>query len=76
MAMNSVQPGGVHPLPNVFTGSNGPVTGEETQITVNLTTRFDLPADHYFFVPQVKFRPRRQSQRLAHRMLRLSSVAW
>jgi hypothetical protein len=54
MAANSVQPGGIHPLPNVFTGGNGPVTGQETQITVHLTTPFDLPADHYFFVPQVE----------------------
>jgi hypothetical protein len=53
-AMNSVQPGGVHPLPNVFTGGNGPVTGQETLITVNLTTPFDLLAGQYFFVPQVE----------------------
>ena len=30
------------------------MTGQETQITVNFTTPFDLPADHYFFVPQVE----------------------
>jgi hypothetical protein len=30
------------------------VTGQETQITVNGTALFDLPADHYFFVPQVE----------------------
>jgi hypothetical protein len=53
-ALNSVQPGGIHPLPNVFTGGNGPVTGEEIQIRVNLPALFDLPADHYFFVPQVE----------------------
>ena len=34
-APNSVQPGGIHPLPNVFTNGNGPVTGEEIKITVN-----------------------------------------
>jgi hypothetical protein len=50
---NSVTPGGIH-LPNFFTGGNGPVTGQETQITVNFTTPFNLPADQYFFVPQVE----------------------
>jgi hypothetical protein len=53
-AKNSVMPGGIHPLPNVFTGGNGPVTGQETQISVSFTTPFDLSADHYFFVPQVQ----------------------
>src|SRR3984893_6368811 len=53
-AKNSVMPGGIHPLTNVFTGGNGPVTGQETQISVSFTTPFDLSADHYFFVPQVQ----------------------
>jgi hypothetical protein len=53
-AANSVLPGGIHPLPGIFTGGNNAVTGQETQITVNFTTPFDLPADHYFFVPQVE----------------------
>jgi hypothetical protein len=52
--MNSVQPGGIHPLPNVQTGGNGPVTGQETVIAVNFSTPFNLPADQYFFVPQVE----------------------
>jgi len=52
-ANNSVQPGGIHPAPNQSTGGNGPITGQEIQFTVNFTTPFDLPADHYFFVPQV-----------------------
>ncbi len=52
-ALNSVQPGGIHPLPNVATGGNGPVTGQEVQINVSFTTPFNLPPDHYFFVPQV-----------------------
>jgi hypothetical protein len=30
------------------------VTGQETLITVNLTTPFDLLAGQYFFVPQVE----------------------
>ena len=36
------------------TGGEGPVTGEEVQFTVNFASPFDLPADHYFFVPQVE----------------------
>jgi hypothetical protein len=53
-ANNSVKPGGIHPQPNQTTGGNGPVTGQETLISVNFTTPFNLPADHYFFVPQVE----------------------
>jgi hypothetical protein len=52
-ASNSIQPGGIHPIPNQTTGGNGPVTGAETLFDVTFTTPFDLPADHYFFVPQV-----------------------
>jgi PEP-CTERM motif len=55
--LNSVQPGGIHPLPGpppVTTGGNGPISGEEVQFNVSFTTPFDLPADHYFFVPQVE----------------------
>jgi len=52
-AANSVQPGGIHPMPGQTTGGNGPVTGQEVQINVNFTTPITLPADHYFFVPQV-----------------------
>jgi len=51
-AANSVL-NGIHPLPTVKTGGEGPVTGEEVQFTVNFTSPFDLPADHYFFIPQV-----------------------
>jgi hypothetical protein len=53
-ANNSVTPGGIHPVPNQTTGGNGPVTGQETLISVNFTMPFNLPADHYFFVPQVE----------------------
>jgi hypothetical protein len=51
-AANSVV-NGINPLPNVKTGGEGQVMGEEVQFTVNFTSPFDLPADHYFFVPQV-----------------------
>ena len=50
---NSIQPGGINPSPNQTTGGNGPLTGLEVEIDVTFTTPFDLPADHYFFVPQV-----------------------
>jgi hypothetical protein len=32
---------------------NGPITGQEVQIDLTFTVPFNLPADHYFFVPQV-----------------------
>jgi len=53
-AINSVQPGGIHPMPSQTTGGNGAVTGEEVKFIINFTTPFDLPPDHYFFVPQVE----------------------
>jgi hypothetical protein len=53
-AANSVTPGGIHPLPGIFTGGNGSITGEETVFNITFTTPFTLPADHYFFVPQVQ----------------------
>jgi hypothetical protein len=52
-AANSVTPGGIHPAPGQTTGGNGPQTGEEVEFSVSLTKPIDLPADHYFFVPQV-----------------------
>ncbi len=51
---NSVQPGGIHPIPNQTTGGNGPATGMEVALTVTFTTPINLPAGHYFFVPQVQ----------------------
>jgi len=44
---------GINKSPNQFTGGEGAVTGEEVSFNVTFTTPFDLPADHYFFVPQV-----------------------
>jgi len=52
-ASNSVL-NGIHPFPNQRTGGEGPVTGEEVQFAVSFSTVIDLPADHYFFVPQVQ----------------------
>jgi len=53
-ALNSVQPGGIHPIPNQQTLGNGAVTGEELQFNITFTSPFLLSADHYFFVPQVE----------------------
>lgn len=52
-ALNSVQPGGIHASPFQTTLGNGPLTGQEVQLNLTFTTPFNLPADHYFFVPQV-----------------------
>ena len=55
-AANSVKPGPgtINPQPNQTTHGNGPVTGEEVEFDVTFATPFLLPADHYFFVPQVQ----------------------
>lgn len=50
---NTVGAGGVHPLPNQTTAGNGSATGQEILFDVTFTAPVDLPADHYFFVPQV-----------------------
>jgi hypothetical protein len=45
---------GINPLPNQFTGGEGPVTGEEVQFGVTFTTPFFVGAtDHDFFRPEV-----------------------
>jgi hypothetical protein len=51
--LNTVQPGGIHPSPLQTTGGNGPLTGQEVQITLTFLTPFNLAAGHLFFVPQV-----------------------
>lgn len=52
MADNSVLDG-INPVPDQTTGGEGPVSGEEVLFSVTFPNAFDLPADHYFFVPQV-----------------------
>ena len=52
-ALNSIQPGGIHPAPNQTTQGNGPVTGQEVQFNVNFVSPLNLQDGHYFFVPQV-----------------------
>lgn len=53
-AANSVAEGGIKAKPNQTTGGGLAVTGQEVQFNVLFSTPFDLPADHYFFVPQVE----------------------
>jgi hypothetical protein len=52
-AANSVV-SGIHPSPHQTTGGEGPVTGAEMQFDVAFSLGLDLPAGHYFMVPQVK----------------------
>ncbi len=42
------------PESNQFTGGEGSATGEEVFIIINFTTPIVLPADHYFFRPEVE----------------------
>jgi hypothetical protein len=51
-ASNSVV-NGINPKPNQFTGGEGAVMGQEVQFNVIFTTPVFLPADHYFFRPEV-----------------------
>jgi hypothetical protein len=53
-ADNSVQPGGINPSPPQTTGGDGSVTGKEVEFDVSFTDGLLLPANHYFFVPQVE----------------------
>jgi PEP-CTERM motif len=50
--LNSVV-NGIHPKPGEFTDGEGPVTGQEVTFNVLFTTPIVLPADHYFFRPEV-----------------------
>jgi hypothetical protein len=52
-AANSVIDG-IHPKPGNLTGGDGKVDGEEVRFDVVFATPFLLPADHYFFIPQVE----------------------
>ncbi len=42
------------PYPRRTTGGDGSITGEEVQFNITFTVPIDLPADHYFFIPQVE----------------------
>ena len=52
-ANNSVL-NGIHPMPGQFTGGDGAVTGQEVPFNLSFSSALNLPADHYFFVPQVQ----------------------
>jgi hypothetical protein len=52
-AANSVV-NGINPSPNQTTMGEGPVSGKEVQFNVTFPEPLDLPAGHYFFVPQVQ----------------------
>jgi len=56
-AANSVIDG-IHPSPNPTTGGEGPVAGQEVLFDVVFDPPLNLPADHYFFVPQVELQGR------------------
>jgi hypothetical protein len=49
-ANNSVRPNGI----TLGSGGDGQVSGKEVEFDVTFTNPFALPADHYFFVPQVE----------------------
>jgi hypothetical protein len=51
-ASNSVL-NGINPRPNQTTGGEGAVSGAEVQFSVVFNPAVNLPAGHYFFVPQV-----------------------
>ena len=44
---------GINKKPNQTTGGEGPTTGEEALFNITFNTPVDLPADHYFFRPEV-----------------------
>ncbi|HEV8136166.1 MAG TPA: hypothetical protein VGP85_15900 [Pyrinomonadaceae bacterium] len=56
-AANSVIDG-IHPSPDQVTGGEGPVAGQEVLFEVFFDPPIDLPANHYFFVPQVELEGR------------------
>jgi hypothetical protein len=50
--LNSVV-NGINPLPNQFTGGEGPVTGEEVQFNITFNTPLTVAAGQFFFRPEV-----------------------
>ena len=44
---------GINPTPVNVTHGEGPASGEEVEITITFTPPIVLPADHYFFRPEV-----------------------
>ena len=58
-ALNSVQPGGIHPSRRFRPAATVRSRARRCSFDVTFTTPFLLPADHYFFVPQVQLARRR-----------------
>jgi len=50
--LNSVL-NGINKSPNQTTGGEGPVSGSEVRFSFTFNSALNLPAGHYFFVPQV-----------------------
>src|SRR6266404_5080611 len=46
--VNNTVVNGIHPIPNQFTGGEGPATGQEVQFNITFNPGVTLPADHYF----------------------------
>jgi len=45
---------GINKIPNQFTGGEGSATGEEVLFNIAFNSPLVLPADHYFFRPEVE----------------------
>ena len=45
---------GIHPVPNQFTGGEGPASGAEVLVTTTFNPPMSLPSGHFFFLPQVQ----------------------
>jgi hypothetical protein len=45
---------GINPVPDNMTNGEGPASGDVVQITMTFDPPIDLPADHYFFRPEVE----------------------
>jgi len=52
-ALNSIL-NGIHPGQTPATGGEGAITGQEVEFDFSFNKAIELPADHYFFVPQVQ----------------------
>lgn len=52
--VNNTVINGINKIPNQTTGGEGPATGLEVLFTLSFSHPFSLPADHYFFIPQVE----------------------
>src|SRR5436305_12588667 len=51
---NSVQPGGIHPMPNQTTGGYGAFTGQEFHFLIDCNSPLNLQPDHHSFALSVE----------------------